>query len=778
MSKKEVRLLALDGGGVRGLSALMILEQLMEAVNLDDPPKPCDYFDMIGGTSTGGLIAVMLGRLKMSIDECIDAYLSIMDRVFKKKQHRVTIKGKLQGRFDSDELARAAKEVITARGLQEDTLLKDAADAPCKVFVCATSKETSETVCLTSYKSPRSGNDLLNSVKIWEACRATSAASSFFDPIAVGRYKEEFLDGGTGANNPIMEVWNQAQLLWGPEPLEGKVRCVVSIGTGVPSLKPFDDDVLHIGGTLVAMATETEQTAERFRRDKAYLDDSNRYFRFNVAHGLEEVALDKSDKKKEVAAATRRYMTSQEVYKQMQTCAGNLAGKEYMGEYRVDFSLQGVLQAREFIDRPSEMRALEQALLPRRGNNRRATFVLYGLGGIGKTQLAVEFMRRYQRAFSCVFWLDGSSQDSLQQGIARNASRIPDGQISQTSKQYAETREGDIQVVAREVLAWLALPDNSRWLVVFDNVDREHGQHVADPLAYDVRLYFPAADHGSVLITSRLARLEQLGTSQHVTKVDEGTAQAILSSWYKKSHGEDHKPLLDLLDGLPLAIAQAGAYLQETGVGFEKYVEFYEQQWAELIGPENQPEMPLQEYGGRSVWTTWALSYDAIWRQSEAIAKLLLLWSCLNNQDMWYGLFNKACGSNAEVAAKVSDWIGSLGSNEMKFVQAMRLLRNYSMIEEVEGTASYTTHPVVHKWANHYGCREHGEQLAELAVLLVGWAVPNKSSRDYMALQKRLLPHALVCTRWTMNVAALCVPRESRVLGAIDLLGRLYADQG
>jgi patatin-like phospholipase/acyl hydrolase len=52
MSAKELRLLALDGG-VRGLSALVILEQLMEAVNQDSPPKLYDYFDIIGGTSTG-----------------------------------------------------------------------------------------------------------------------------------------------------------------------------------------------------------------------------------------------------------------------------------------------------------------------------------------------------------------------------------------------------------------------------------------------------------------------------------------------------------------------------------------------------------------------------------------------------------------------------------------------------------------------------------------------------------------------------------------------------
>ncbi len=54
MPGNDLRLLALDGGGVRGLSTLMILEQLMEIVNQDSPPKPCDYFDMIGGTSTGG----------------------------------------------------------------------------------------------------------------------------------------------------------------------------------------------------------------------------------------------------------------------------------------------------------------------------------------------------------------------------------------------------------------------------------------------------------------------------------------------------------------------------------------------------------------------------------------------------------------------------------------------------------------------------------------------------------------------------------------------------
>jgi hypothetical protein len=79
------------------------------------------------------LIAVMLGRLRMSVADCITAYLSLSDRVFRKTRHRVTIKGQVQGRFDSEELAQAVKEVVKQQGLPEDALLKDAPEARCKV---------------------------------------------------------------------------------------------------------------------------------------------------------------------------------------------------------------------------------------------------------------------------------------------------------------------------------------------------------------------------------------------------------------------------------------------------------------------------------------------------------------------------------------------------------------------------------------------------------------------------------------------------------------------
>jgi hypothetical protein len=191
-----------------------------------------------------------------------------------------------------------------------------------------------------------------------------------------------------------------------------------------------------------------------------------------------------------------------------------------------------------FVDRPAEMAELERALLPQRQNQRQKIFVLYGLGGIGKTQLAVELARRHHHKFSSVFWLDGSSKDKLRQSIASCASRIMEGQISDTSRAYSTDEGGNINVVVEQVMSWLAQPDNTDWLVVFDNVDREHRPGNADPGAYDIRRYFSGADHGSILITTRLARLEQLGASQQLNKVDRTQAQAILESWYKRKYSK------------------------------------------------------------------------------------------------------------------------------------------------------------------------------------------------------------------------------------------------
>jgi hypothetical protein len=180
---------------------------------------------------------------------------------------------------------------------------------------------------------------------------------------------------------------------------------------------------------------------------------------------------------------------------------------------------------------------LERILLPQGHNHRRQVFVLRGLGGIGKTQLAVEFARRHQTMFNAVFWLDGSSEDSLKQSIALSAGRIPEGQIPETSRMYSISRNGNVDSTVGDVLDWLSKRDNNQWLLIFDNVDREYGSGNMDSGAYSITHYFPQADHGSILITTRLAKLQQLWGGWKLNKVEEGQAHAIFEKWYGRAFG-------------------------------------------------------------------------------------------------------------------------------------------------------------------------------------------------------------------------------------------------
>ncbi|KAI9774452.1 MAG: hypothetical protein M1839_001735 [Geoglossum umbratile] len=320
---RKLCLLALDGGGVRGLSSLLLLKQLMERIDSQNPPKPCACFDMIGGTSTGGLIAIMLGRLGMSVDECIEVYKKLSPEIFTKVHHRVNIKGEIQGRFDDKALEAGVKALLANRGWSEDELLKQ--NDACKTFVCATSQTTGSTVVLSTYYSSRRGADMWKRVKIWQAARATSAASSFFDPIMVDG--EGFVDGATGANNPIQELWTEASDVWREGSnwrLEDNVRCLVSIGTGIPTSKPFPSNAMGVGKALVAIATDTENVADMFQKHHTNLYRERRAFRFNVIHGLENVGLEEAKREGEIMAATRRYIQSENVFTAMKDCVEKL----------------------------------------------------------------------------------------------------------------------------------------------------------------------------------------------------------------------------------------------------------------------------------------------------------------------------------------------------------------------------------------------------------------------------------------------------------------------
>lgn len=185
----------------------------------------------------------------------------------------------------------------------------------------------------------------------------------------------------------------------------------------------------------------------------------------------------------------------------------------------------------KFVARDAEMTQLTHILLPISTDRmRRKVFILHGLGGIGKTQLSVECARKYQGNYSAIFWIDGSAKERVRRSIADLASRLPQHQISEESRSYFQKESTNVDQVVEDVLKWLSRPLNDQWLLIFDNVDREFSISSIDSKAFDMQAYFPMADQGSILITSRLTSLRNLGDDMKLEPVNELQGGSILKN--------------------------------------------------------------------------------------------------------------------------------------------------------------------------------------------------------------------------------------------------------
>ncbi|KAL9613637.1 MAG: hypothetical protein Q9167_001813 [Letrouitia subvulpina] len=296
-------LLTLDGGGVRGYSSLLILQHLMKTISSieqenpnvqssvhplecrdyefrraierratrleeeESPPEeafehmsessrylPCHYFDYIAGTSTGGLIAIMLGRLSMTVDEALKAYETLADRVIAIAWRSFDMGGtRVPYLFRSYRHPKSVKENLLER-------------------------------------NPGQANDY----PIWKIGRATSAAPTYFSAVKLEDDNDDtyFIDGGFGANNPSEEAYRSVKQLSSNNP--GVVECLVSIGTGknIQATSPRNTGwrlYLKIANAAVKWAAQSEATHENMiDRTKDVTD----YFRLNVEHGIGRMKLD------------------------------------------------------------------------------------------------------------------------------------------------------------------------------------------------------------------------------------------------------------------------------------------------------------------------------------------------------------------------------------------------------------------------------------------------------------------------------------------------------
>ena len=279
----------IDGGGVRGYSSLIILRELTKEIakieiesckDEDMPPPlrrhssfhpekyipcaghdlesdqtavskilgeedwhryfPCHYFDYIGGTSTGGLISILLGRLRMNVNACIHEYNKLSKDIFGSPR-LASIRGPIpwpRDKYDGETIQKAVQDVISRRMSKAERQVGagnfNSPPGLCKTAVFAYASKISDIVSeyssgvserktvdvegsapymFRSYdhfgSEPPSYNErnpgVAHSIPIWEVARATTAAPTYFEPIKISNRK--FGDGGFGTNNPAEEMF-------------------------------------------------------------------------------------------------------------------------------------------------------------------------------------------------------------------------------------------------------------------------------------------------------------------------------------------------------------------------------------------------------------------------------------------------------------------------------------------------------------------------------------------------------------------------------------------
>ncbi|KAI9150411.1 patatin-like phospholipase [Paramyrothecium foliicola] len=380
-----LRILSLDGGGVRGYSMLIIIQELMHrtfvelegrAPRRQEIPKPCDHFDLIVGTGTGGLIALMLGRLRLDVETCKELYVRLTRMVFETdktiagipyrstlfkaskleeairqavREHTVT---ETEGKDGSDSRlvnplslhpsrhtsnastvsfsarspsAQMARPAFSGRGGNPDARLYDARENRTKTAVTAVfqgSPRGCPPVILRSYDSRREPSPEFD-CKIWQAGRATCSIGLAFKPIQIGQ--SIFHDDGVGTFNPAPEALDEAVVNEWPG---REVGVFVSVGTGKRPKGSDSNSQMWYEGFLGEFADARRRLVAKIEGCETIHDymvrehltkrgvNIENYYRLNVEVGVGEFGMNEWHRLGEISTGTRRFM-SREVEQKM-----------------------------------------------------------------------------------------------------------------------------------------------------------------------------------------------------------------------------------------------------------------------------------------------------------------------------------------------------------------------------------------------------------------------------------------------------------------------------
>lgn len=303
---KKIRILSIDGGGIRGIipgTILMELEKILQKMDNNSSCKLGDYFDMIAGTSTGGILACLYlvpgenGKAKYSAQEALDLYLKkghiIFDRSLMEKIKSAS--GIIHEKFSGEPLSGLLKHYF-----EEETL--DHFIKPSLI----TSYEITDRNAIFFTSTDARENALYN-FKVRDVARATSAAPTYFPPAhieSVSGQSFTLVDGGMYANNPALCAYAEARkiefskFLNDPDKTDkpsAKDMIILSLGTGSVKKKYSYKHFEHAGEIQwlepvidILMSGNSETVSYQLKQMFLTLDKENQTNYYRLEPGLKE----------------------------------------------------------------------------------------------------------------------------------------------------------------------------------------------------------------------------------------------------------------------------------------------------------------------------------------------------------------------------------------------------------------------------------------------------------------------------------------------------------
>ena len=383
-----------------------------------------------------------------------------------------------------------------------------------------------------------------------------------------------------------------------------------------------------------------------------------------------------------------------------------------------------------------------------------AQVALCGLGGIGKTQTALEYVYRYADEYTAVLWAQAETREDLLSECIALA----------TTLNLPEKNLIDHHQVAAALMGWLRTHEG--WLLILDN---------ADDLGM-VSEFLPRGGKGHILLTTRAMatgqhiegiEIEKMGYEDGVSLLlhraklirDDTNLTGIAPPLYQQA-----RMICELVDGLPLALSQVAAYIEESAIDLGDYLALFQAYPSSLL---QRPSELSQSNYSHSVATTWALSFEKIERSNAAAADVLRLCAFLQPDGISEHLLLQGAGA-------AGSHLQSIAAHPLVLYEAIGALRKYSFIRRNTQTKTLSIHRLVQIFLKETMTREDQRLWAERTVRVVNCALPDLI--DYAvsswATYQDHLPHALLCYE-LIQEWQLAFPEAARLL---DLVGVYLRD--